>query len=184
MCLGGATELGMVGWLPAYAERTLGYSKSAGALGFAGFQGAMILGRWASALIVHRIGPIRLMVVCCILSIVSYVVCWTSPYAWLGLSGCIAVGLTSSSFWPTMLSVTADRFPRGGATMFAMLAVSGTAGGILAPWLIGAVAGQSELHFGVANGASLRWGLAVATLWPAVMAALLLLMGRRGGKGR
>ena len=43
--LGGATELGMAYWLPAYAEKSLGYSPWIAGLAFLGFSLAMTVGR-------------------------------------------------------------------------------------------------------------------------------------------
>jgi len=39
------------------------------------------------------------------------------------------VGLAGSCLWPTTLGVASDRFPRGGATMFGLLAAFGNPGG-------------------------------------------------------
>jgi nitrate/nitrite transporter NarK len=68
-----------------------------------------------------------------------------------------------------MLAVTADRYPDGGATMFGALAAIGNMGGIFMPWVVGWVADQSNLH----------WGLAVSALAPALMLPLVLGMRRR-----
>jgi MFS family permease len=67
-----------------------------------------------------------------------------------------------------MLAVTADRWPRGGASMFALLAACGNAGGIIMPWLVGWIADRSDL----------RWGLAVSALAPLLMAPLVLRLRR------
>ncbi len=63
-------------------------------------------------------------------------------------------GLTGSCLWPTMLAVTADKFPNGGATMFGALAAFGNAGGIFMPWLVGVIADKSDLHYGLAISAT------------------------------
>jgi fucose permease len=52
----------------------------------------------------------------------------------------VLVGFTGSCLWPTTLAVGADRYPRGGATMFALLGALGNFGGIFMPWLVGVVA--------------------------------------------
>jgi fucose permease len=46
--LGGATELGTAYWLPAYAEKSLGYASWIAALAFLGFSLAMTVGRLES----------------------------------------------------------------------------------------------------------------------------------------
>ncbi len=51
--------------------------------------------------------------------------------------------------WPTTLGLTADRFPHGGATMFALLAAFGNAGGTM-NMVIGSVADWTNLHVALA----------------------------------
>ena len=48
--------------------------------------------------------------------------------------------------WPTQLGVTADRFPRGGATMFGLMAASGNLGNMTAPWVEGVIAERWDLR--------------------------------------
>jgi hypothetical protein len=47
----------------------------------------------------------------------------------MAVGACILVGLTGSCLWPTTLAVAADRYPHGGATMFALLGALGNFGG-------------------------------------------------------
>ena len=86
------------------------------------------------------------------------------PNPTLALTCCIVAGFTGSCLWPTMLAVTADRYPSGGATMFGTLAALGNAGGIFMPWVVGFIADRSNLH----------WGLAVSAIAPLVMLPLVL----------
>jgi MFS family permease len=67
-----------------------------------------------------------------------------------------------------MLAVTADRYPKGGATMFGLLAASGNAGGICLPWIVGWVADRHNLH----------WGIAVSAIAPLAMLILVAKMRR------
>jgi len=86
------------------------------------------------------------------------------PIPSLALSACILAGFTGSCLWPTMLAVTADRYPTGGASMFGALAALGNAGGIFMPWAVGLIADFSNLH----------WGLALSALAPLFMLPLVL----------
>jgi fucose permease len=90
------------------------------------------------------------------------------PVHGLALWACVAVGLTGSCLWPTMLAVTADRYPDGGASLFGVLGALGNAGGICMPWIVGWVADRHDLH----------WGLAVSALAPALMLPLVLALRR------
>jgi len=86
----------------------------------------------------------------------------------VALLACVLVGFTGSCLWPTMLAVTADRYPDGGASMYGMLGAFGNLGGIFMPWLVGWVADRHDLH----------WGLAISALAPALMLPLVLALRR------
>jgi predicted MFS family arabinose efflux permease len=166
--LGGALELGLAQWLPAYAEMSLGFSKSTGSVSLLAFSAAMALGRIFAGLIGRRVEPIRLMLGCCWISVVLFLLACFAPWPAVALAASVAVGLAGSCLWPTTLGVAADRFPRGGATMFGLLAAFGNLGGILMPWLVGVTSDWS----------SLRLGLATSTACPLLTALVLLWMQR------
>ena len=166
--LGGATELGMAYWLPAYAEKSLGYAPWTAALAFLGFSLAMTVGRLGIMFLPKTVGAIPLMLVCCLASAVLFPIASFAPNREVAIAACILVGLAGSCLWPTTLAVAADAYPHGGATMFALLGALGNFGGIFMPWLVGVVAD----HWG------LRWGLASATLCPLGMLLTLRWMRR------
>ena len=138
--LGGSTEVGMAFWLPAYAERTLGYTPEAAGLGLMGFTLAMTVGRLGIVALPRTLAGVKLMLWCCALSVVLFAIASFSTAPGIALAACVLAGLTGSCLWPSVLAVTADRFPAGGATMFALLAATGNVGATFMPWLIGGVA--------------------------------------------
>lgn len=170
--LGGATEAGMVQWLPAYAEMSLGYPAWVGGVALLLFSVAMAASRMVVGSAGARIDPYRVMAWSCGLSTLLFLGGAFLPFPLLALGLCIAVGFTGSCLWPTMLAVTADRYPEGGASMYAGLAAFGNAGGICMPWIVGWVADRQDLH----------WGLAVSALAPALMLPIVLLL--RANRGR
>ena len=170
IALGGATEMGMAAWLPAYAEKTLGYSAFVGALAFTGFLGAMAAGRIGAGFLSNTSNIMKVMLACCIGSVIFFLLASFAPSSPLALTACILAGLAGSCLWPSMLAVTADRFPRGGATMFGALAAAGNLGCIVMPWLVGIVSDHSSMRLGIATGA----------LCPLVMAMVLLKMKKWG----
>jgi fucose permease len=111
-----------------------------------------------------RLDPFRVMAWGCALSVLLFLGGAFLPVPGLALAACIAVGFTGSCLWPTLLAVTADRYPEGGASMYGTLAAFGNAGGIGMPWIVGWVADQRNLH----------WGLAVSALAPALLLPLVL----------
>jgi fucose permease len=165
--LGGATELGMAQWLPAYAETSLGFPQWIGGAALLLFSVAMAVGRMGIGTLSSVLDPYTIMAWSCGLSVVLFLAGSFLPIAPVALLACILVGLTGSCLWPTMLAVTADRYPNGGATMFGALAAFGNAGGIFMPWAVGAIADFSNL----------RWGLSISALAPLLMFPIVLMLG-------
>jgi fucose permease len=166
--LGGATELGLSQWLPAYAETSLGFPVWVGGGSLLLFSVAMALGRMVIGFAGGRMDPLRLMAWSCGTTVVLFLAGSFLPVPSVALAACILAGFTGSCLWPTTLAVTADRYPQGGASMFGALAALGNAGGIFMPWVVGWVADRSNLH----------WGLAVSALAPLVMLPIVLLLRR------
>jgi fucose permease len=150
--LGGATELGLAYWLPTYAQKDLGFAKFTADLSFLGFSLAMAVGRLAIGLLGHRVNTMKLLMNCCIASTVLFVVAGFAPPG-VALTACIVTGLAGSTLWPSTLAVVSDRHPHGGATMFAVLAALGNAGGIAMPWVMGLIADATNLRLAVGVGA-------------------------------
>lgn len=63
------------------------------------------------------------------------------------------------------LGVLADVYPRGGASMFGMLAACGNLCGIFMPWAVGAIADRASLAAGLAASAVCPLGMSVLLLW-------------------
>ena len=166
--LGGATELGMAQWLPAYAETSLGFSQWTAGMALLAFSVAMALGRMVIGVLGGKMNPFQIMAWGCGLSVILFLFGSFLPSPTGALVACIAAGFTGSCLWPTMLAVTADRYPDGGASMFGALAALGNAGGIFMPWLVGAIADWRDLH----------WGLAISAIAPLVMLPLVIGLGR------
>ena len=167
--LGGATELGMAQWLPAYSETALGFPRWIGGVGLLLFSVAMAAGRMVVGALGRRVDPFAIMAWCCGSSVCLFLLGSFLPVPLAAFAACVAVGFTGSALWPTLLAVTADRYPLGGASMFAALAALGNAGGILMPWVVG----------WIGDLVNLRWGLAVSGLAPLLMLPLVLLLKRR-----
>lgn len=175
--LGGATEMGMAYWLPAYAEKGLGFDKWTGGMALTGFSIAMAVGRIAVAMKGTRLDGVRTMIVCCIASVVFFVIACFAPWPIVALWACILAGLAGSALWPTMLGVAADRFPRGGVSMFGLLGASGNLGGIVMPWIVGFTTDQGAERW--THATAMRLGLSTAILCPLFMGLILLRLRKR-----
>lgn len=167
--LGGATELGMAQWLPAYAELSLKYPQWVGGAALFLFSICMAIGRMGIGALSEKLDPITIMAWGCGLSVILFLIGSFFPIKIVALGACILAGLTGSCLWPTMLAITADKYPNGGATMFGALAAFGNAGGIFMPWAVGLIA----------DHASLSWGLAVSAFAPFFMLPIVIALGAK-----
>jgi len=132
MWLAGAAQLGPVTWIPAFAEQTLGMSY-AGIVLF-GFTITMGTARYVgSKLAVHVSGYTLLQCAGVLQFALTFTAAVTSGMLSAGLLSGIGFGV--SVLWPTTLAVSADRHPRGKASMFACLAIAGSAGGAVMPYV-------------------------------------------------
>lgn len=163
----GATEAGMVQWLPAYSERVLGYSKAAGGAFLIAFSIAMAVGRILASHRLNRMSPYVILFVPGVLCALCYVLCALFAMPLSILAASILLGLACGPLWPSKLALTADQFPRGGASMFALLAAAGNFGCLFMPWIIGAAAERTTLRIGLMTGglAPLLLLVVVAAIW-------------------
>ena len=168
MICGGAAEIAMSQWASLFAEEGLGVSKLVGdLLGpclFAVFMGA---GRFWHAMSRERVPMQPLLLVCSFATILCYLLAVFAALPILALIGCALCGLSVSLMWPGVLGVASAHFPKGGTTLFALLALGGDIGCSFGPWVAGIVADRSPY--------GLKAGLLAATVFPIIMALVLLL---------
>ncbi len=173
MLCAGASEHAMSQWSSLFAERGLSVSKTMGdLLGPCAFAVLMGLSRLLYGLFGHRLKVRRAMALSAGLCVGCYLLAAFAPHPLLGLLGCALTGFCVGLMWPGALSMVARVYPQGGTAMFAILALAGDVGCSAGPGLVGWVAG----------GAGLNAGLVVACVFPTLMLAAALSMGR--GKRR
>jgi hypothetical protein len=93
----------------------------------------MMILRFLAGSIVHRISPLGLLAVSSAIAIVGLLFLSTATAFWIFVAATI-YGMGKSFFWPTMLGVVSERFPKGGA--LTMNTISGV--GMLTVGIIGA----------------------------------------------
>ena len=171
MICAGASEISMAQWASAYAESALGLSKALGDLVgpclFAVFMGLsrVIFGKFG-----ERMNLMKFMTGSGLLCVACYVLASVFSNPMLGLIGCVVCGFSVAIMWPGTISISSQKFPRGGTAMFAILAMAGDLGGSLGPSLVGRV---SQLA-----GDDLHYGIAAAMIFPLVLLLMLFLLQR------
>ncbi len=141
MCLAGAVEVAVAQWASAYLEKVMGVAKGvADLVGFGLFAVGMVVGRLAVGFRDAKVDLYGVMAWSSLLSAAACAVLALSPWAWVSLAVCFPAGIFISMLWPGTISLAAARYPLAGASMFALLAAAGDAGGGFMPWAIGFVA--------------------------------------------
>jgi MFS family permease len=140
MVLTAATELAPNQWIPSILSKTTGLP---GIALLVWISGIMALGRASSDWVFARISSIPLMMVSTFLAGIGlYSLSMVSGSAsTLAASALFAAGVTF--LWPTMLGITAERFPRGGGFLLALMGGVGMLSDSFAVPLIGRVYDQS-----------------------------------------
>ncbi len=169
MVCSGASEISMSQWASAFTESALGVSKTVGDLaGPCLFAVLMGLSRAYYSKNSARLDLTKIMLGCGLLCIGCYLLASLAPWPILGLAGCALCGVSVGLMWPGTLSISAQRCPRGGTAMFALLALGGDLGGAVGPALVGAVSG--------AAGGNLKPGLLAALVFPLLLIGGLYLL--------
>jgi MFS family permease len=122
MWMTAATELGPDQWMPSVMGQVAGIQ---GILFLVYTAGMMFVLRFFGGALAHRFSPMGLLTICSILSAVGlYALSYaTTPLLAFGAATIFGVGKTY--FWPTMLGVTSERFPRGGPLLMAIVGGAG-----------------------------------------------------------
>ncbi len=176
MLASGAAELSIGQWASAFVESGLGVTKSIGDMaGPFMFAICMGFGRTVYSALVKRIPLIKYMAVCAAVCAGAYLVASLSTSAMFSLIGCALVGFAVGVFWPGTVSYAAQRYPKGGTAMFALLAFAGDMGCSIGPAMVGFVSEKA--------GNNLATGLLAATIFPLALAIIATLMIKKDKKG-
>lgn len=132
MMLLATTELGVDSWITELMASEMGnLGISAGwVLVYTSF--IMMVLRFSSGPIVHRLKPLGLLAVCAAIAVLGLVFLSKATGITILLAATI-YGIGKSFFWPTTLGVVAEQFPRGGA--LTLNAIAGV--GMLAVGIVG-----------------------------------------------
>lgn len=139
MWLTAATELGFGQWVANIFNEVMASTTQAGILVLVMVNGIMYLLRQFAGDISHRVSPVLLIAVTALPAAVGLYLFSqaTTPAMAFGSAALVAVGV--AFWWPTMLGITAERFPRGGALALAVIGGTGSISTALAGPIMGAI---------------------------------------------
>lgn len=172
MVCSGASEISMSQWASAFTESALGVSKTVGDLaGPCLFAILMGIARVYYGKMSDKLDLTKTMLFCGGLCLFCYFLASLSPLPVFGLIGCALCGLSVGIMWPGTLSISAQKCPKGGTVMFALLALAGDLGGSIGPSMVGNIASFM--------GGNLKYGLFFGSVFPVLLIAGLILLKRK-----
>lgn len=165
MVCSGAAEQAMSQWASAFAERSLGVSKTVGDLsGPCFFALLMGLARMLHARIAEKVRLEHYILLCAVLCVISYLLAVAPFSPMVNLLGCGLCGFSVGVCWPGVFSMATRQCRLGGTALFGMLALAGDVGCSFGPTLVGLVSGLADEE--------LKFGLCAALIFP-----LLIILG-------
>ena len=172
MVCSGASEISMAQWASAFTESAMGVSKTIGDLaGPCLFAVLMGISRVFYGKMSEKLDLTKTMLGCGALCILCYLLASLSSSPVLGLLGCALCGIAVGIMWPGTLSISAQKCPKGGTVMFALLALAGDLGGSIGPSLVGSISSMAD--------GNLKTGLLVAVVFPVLLIAGLVVLKKR-----
>lgn len=175
MWLTAATELGPNQWFPSVMSALTGVE---GILFLVYTAGLMFVLRSFGGPIAHAISPPTMLLVCAILSAAGLY--WLGSLGddtpdWIAFAAATVFGIGIAFFWPTMLGITSELFPRGGSLLMNLMGGSG----MLAASFALPVIGKTFEHSGA--GQALQQVAILPVILIVVFGAMALYFRARGG---
>jgi len=172
MTASGAAEISVAQWASMFVETSLGVTKTIGdLLGPCMFAALMGISRVIYAKYSQKLNLYKYIVICALVCVAGYLVAVFSPNQYLSLAAIGVIGFSVGIIWPGTLSLASSRFPLGGATMFAYLAIFGDIGCTVGPALAAAVSEKVSLF-----ASPLKAGIAACTIFPVLVIVLTLIL--------
>ena len=143
MLLTASTELATGQWVASILGNVAGASSI---LILVLINAIMYAGRSAAGPVVHRVSPIGLLTVSAVFSCAGLLVMGYAHSRPAAFGGAAVVAVGVCYFWPTMLGVTSERFPRGGSFLLGLMGAAGNLSVALVLPLMGHLQDVSQSH--------------------------------------
>ncbi len=141
MILGATTEVGTDSWIASLLTPILSdLSQNAGNWVLVYTSLIMFILRFFAGPIVHRISPLGLLAVCAAIACIGLFWLSAATSAFIIFLAASFYGVGKTFFWPTMLGVVSEQFPKGGAlTLNAIAGVGMLAVGVIGNPILGTI---------------------------------------------
>jgi fucose permease len=179
MVCGAASEQIIAQWSSLFAEKGLKVSKTLGDIfGIGMFALFMGIGRTLYGIYGSKIKLNKVLLYASILCAACYLTIVFSTIPAVSLLAFGICGLAVSVMWPGVISLSAKKFPMGGAGMFGILAIFGDLGCSFGPWTSGLIssAAMNFTAISIAEDNALKLGIGFGIIFPITMILGLLFM--------
>lgn len=172
MLMTAAAELGPSQWVPSLITTLTGMQ---GVLILVYTAGLMFLLRFFGSHLAHRLSPPLLLTISSALTAAGLFLLAGADTAVSAFASATVFGIGVAFFWPIMLSVTSEQFPRGGAFL---LAIMGGAGNLAVAFILPVMGTWYDAH---GASAAFRYVAVLPIVLTVVFAGLTVYFRSRGG---
>jgi MFS family permease len=172
MWLTAATELGPGTWIPTIFNRLIPSAGQAGIVNLVWINLVMYLLRQFGGGISHKVSPIALIASTSLFAAAGLYMFSQAHTATAAFIAATVFGAGVAFWWPTMLGITSERFPRTGALGLAVVGASGS----FATAIAGPIMGRISDHYGVTEANPELAGQVLA-VWAFLPVALFVIFG-------
>ena len=144
------TEGAVADWSAVFLRDVFNQSSASAGLGYSVFAFMVAAGRFGGDWLKSRYGPVAVARACGLTSIAGLLIVVISAAPPLALLGFAAMGFGVSAGFPLAVTAAADQTDRPAAQSVAILSFVALLGFLIGPPLIGFVAEQADMRFGLA----------------------------------
>jgi MFS family permease len=172
MWLTASTELGPNTWIPTIFNRLIPTAAQAGIVNLVWINLLMYLLRQFAGGISHKVSPVGLISATSLLAALGLYLFSQAHTVTAAFVAATVFGCGVAFWWPTMLGITSERFPRTGAMGLAVIGGSGS----FATAISGPIMGMISDHYGVTQANPELAGQVLA-VWALLPVALFVIFG-------
>src|SRR5206468_5682997 len=125
MWMTAATELGPGQGVSNIFNDVMKSSAQAGILVLVWVNGIMYVMRQFAAGIAHRVSPVALIAATAVAAALGLFLFGMARTPFMAFASAALFAAGTAFWWPTMLGITSERFPRGGALLLAVIGATG-----------------------------------------------------------
>ncbi|NPV53599.1 MAG: MFS transporter [Firmicutes bacterium] len=155
------SEMGVASWVPTYMATSLSAGAILASSALSLFWGSMIIGRFSAGFVLRYCSEAALVFCCAVAGFALLALAIVVRAPWLALITFFLVGLAYSPIWPTILAYAGGRFGAMTGSAFGALIAAGAIGGMVYPWIIGALADHLGLRIALATALLPILGVAI-----------------------